>query len=117
MIYRPADGSGESDAPPTEEEQETMGAFIGELASAGYLVTADGLRPSKYGAKVRQDGGEVTVVDGPFTETKDLIAGYAIVDVPSKEIAIDIAKRFLAVAGDGESEVRLMHDAAAFAGE
>ena len=94
-----------------------MGAFIGELASAGYLVTADGLRPSKYGAKVRQDGGKVTVVDGPFTETKELIAGYAIVDVPSKEIAIDIAKRFLAVAGDGESEVRLMHDAAAFAGE
>ena len=114
MVYRPADGSGESEAPPTTEEQRKMGAFIEEMATAGYLVTADGLRPSSYGLRVRQANGQVNVTDGPFTESKELIAGYAIVEVPSRDVAIDIARKFLAVAGDGESEVRLMHDAPAF---
>ena len=55
-----------------------------------------------------------TVTDGPFTETKELIAGYAIVQVKSKQEAIELAKRFLKVVGEGESEIRLMHDAPAF---
>ncbi len=114
MVYKPADGSGESEAPPTAEEEEKMGAFIGEMAGAGYLVTADGLRPSSHGVRVRQTNGQVKVTDGPFTESKELIAGYAIVEVPSRDIAIDIARKFLAVAGDGESEIRLMHDTPAF---
>ena len=112
MIYRQA--APESDAPPTEEEESAMGAFMGEMIANGYLLHADGLMTSKHGYKVCQSKGQVTVKDGPFSETKEVIGGFAIVDVPSKEIAIDLAKKFLVVAGDGESEVRLMHDTPAF---
>ena len=91
-----------------------MGEFMGEMIAAGYLLHADGLMTSSHGCKVLLSKGQVTVKDGPFTETKEVIGGFAIVDVPSKEIAVDLAKKFLAVAGDGESEVRLMHDVAAF---
>ncbi len=114
MMYRSAEGSGEDGAPPTEAEMMAMGEFIGQIASEGVLVTTDGLLPSSFGAKVRQEKGKLTVVDGPFPEAKEVIGGFAIVDVPSKETAIDIARRFLAVAGDGESEIRQMYDEPAY---
>ena len=114
-IYKPADVSGmESGAPPTTEEMERMGAFIAELAAAGVLESTDGLLPTSTGAKVRRSGGTFTVVDGPFTEAKELIAGYAIVNVASKEEAIELTKRFLHVAGDGESEIRQMYESPAY---
>jgi hypothetical protein len=91
-----------------------MGAFIGELAQSGVLLATDGLQPSSKGARVRLSRGKLTVTDGPFTETKELIAGFAIVQVKSKAEAIELAERFLKLAGDGESEIRLMHDMPAF---
>jgi hypothetical protein len=111
MLYKPGT---ESDAPPTQQEMETMGQFIQDMAKAGVLIATDGLQPSSKGARVRISGGKFSVTDGPFTETKELIAGYAIVQAKSKEEAIELAKRFLEVVGEGESEIRLMHDEPAF---
>ena len=107
----------ESDTPPTEAEMENMGRLIGEMAASGVLIATDGLQPSAKGARVRRKGDKLTVVDGPFTESKELVAGFAIVDVDSLEQAIELTKNFLAVAGDGESEIRLMHEVAAYAAE
>jgi hypothetical protein len=110
-LYKPGK---ESDAPPTQKEMADMGQLIEEMAKAGVLIATDGLQPSSKGARVRLSGGKFTVTDGPFTETKELIAGYAIIQVKSKEEAIELTKRFLKVVGEGESEIRLMHDAPAF---
>jgi hypothetical protein len=115
MIYKPADTKDmEAGVPPTQDEMAKMGAFIGELAASGVLLATDGLQPSSKGARVRLAKGKLTVTDGPFTETKELIAGFAIVQVKSKAEAIELAERFLKLAGDGESEIRLMHDMPAF---
>jgi hypothetical protein len=110
-IYRPGF---ESNVPPTSEQIAKMGAFIGEIASAGVLLATDGLQSSSKGARVRISNGEFTVTDGPFTEAKEIIGGFAIIQVDSKDEAIRWTKRFLSVVGEGESEVRLMHDAPAF---
>ena len=112
MLYRP-EGDEDND-PPTAENMAEMGKFIEDLAKSGVLVAADGLQPSSKGARVRLAGGKTTVTDGPFTETKELIAGFAIVQVESMEVAIELGKRFLKIAGDGESEIRLMHPTPAF---
>jgi hypothetical protein len=115
MIYKPADTKDmEAGVAPTQDEMAKMGAFIGELAQSGVLLATDGLQPSSKGARVRLTKGKLTVTDGPFTETKELIAGFAIVQVKSKAEAIELAGRFLKLAGDGESEIRLMHDMPAF---
>src|SRR5580765_1591052 len=110
-LYKPGK---ESDAPPTQKEMADMGQLIEEMAKAGVLIATDGLQPSSKGARVRLSGGKFTVTDGPFTETKELVAGYAIIQVKSKEEAIELTKRFLKVVGEGESEIRLMHDEPAF---
>jgi hypothetical protein len=116
MIYKPADTKDmEAGVPPTRQQMADMGKFIEEMAKSGALLLTDGLQPSSKGARVRLSGGKVTVTDGPFTETKELIAGFAIVQVKSKAEAVELAKRFLKLAGDGESEIRQMHDAPAYA--
>ena len=116
MIYRPANTKDmEAGAPPSPQLITEMGKFIEEMAKSGVLLFTDGLLPSSRGARVRQSGGKVTVTDGPFTETKELIAGFAIVRVKSKAEAVELAQRFLRIAGDGESEIREMHDTPAFA--
>jgi hypothetical protein len=115
MIYRPADTKDmEAGVPPTPQEMARMGEFIGEMAKAGILLATDGLLPSSKGARVRLSGGKLTVTDGPFTETKELIAGFAIVQLKSKAEAVEMAERFLKIAGDGESEIRQMYDTPAF---
>jgi len=115
MIYKPADTKNmEAGVPPSPENMAAMGKFIEEMAKSGVLLATDGLLPSSKGARVRLSGGKLTVTDGPFTETKELIAGFAIVQAKSKEEAIELAKRFLKIAGDGESEIRQMYDAPAF---
>jgi hypothetical protein len=116
MLYKPGR---ESDAPPSQQEMADMGRFIEEIATAGVLIATDGLQPSSKGARVRISGDRIsgdqfTVTDGPFTEAKELIAGYAIVEAKSKREAIELAKRFLEVVGEGQSEIRQMHDAPAF---
>jgi hypothetical protein len=110
MLYKPGK---ETDAPPSEREMAALGQLIEEMAKAGVLLATDGLQPSAKGARVRISGGKFTVTDGPFAETKELIAGYAIVQAKSKAEAIEWAKRFLKVMGEGESEIRQMHDQAA----
>jgi hypothetical protein len=106
-LYKP--GS-ESNTPPTQQEMAALGQLIEEMTKAGVLLATDGLQPSSKGARVQLSGGKITVVDGPFTEAKELVAGYAIIDVNSKEEAIELTKRFLKVMGKGESEIRQMHE-------
>jgi hypothetical protein len=91
---------------PTEEQMAEMGQLIEESMKAGTLLATGGLLPiSKGGARVRRSGTDITVVDGPFTETKELIAGFALLQAKSKEEAIEMTRRFLKVAGDGETEL------------
>ncbi len=104
----------ETTAPPSQADYEKMGRFIQELAQAGVLVTTDGLQHSSQGARVRIQNGNFTVTDGPFTESKELVAGYAIIEVRTKAEAVELTKRFLSLMGKGESEVRLMPDQPAY---
>ena len=110
-LYRPADvKQAESGTPPTPEEMARMGEFMGEFIKTGKLLAAEGCLPTSAGMKVRQAGGKVTVTDGPFTEAKEVIAGLAVLAADSREEAIEQARLFLAVAGDGECEIRLLHE-------
>ena len=105
----------EHNAPPSQEHMQAMGKFIEEIAAAGVLVRTDGLLSSSRGSRVRlTDDGKFTITDGPFTESKEVVGGYAIIDVASKEEAVEWTKRFLKVAGSGESEVREMYEQPAF---
>jgi hypothetical protein len=107
-IYRP--GVEESDAPPSREEMAAMGKLIGDMQRAGVLLATEGCMSSSRGVRVRVDSGKYTVTDGPFPETKELIAGFCLLQVKSKAEAIEWGKRFLAVAGQGESEIRQLHE-------
>lgn len=111
-LYKPGV---ESTAPPTEKEMAAVGKLIEEMASAGILLATDGLQHSSKGARVRiGPDGKFTVIDGPFTETKELIGGFAIINVKSKAEAVELTKEFLSAMGRGESEIRLMQDEPAF---
>jgi hypothetical protein len=117
MMYKPDDvKKAEAGAPPSEQEIAAMGALIQDMAKAGVLLGTEGCQPTSKGALVRRFGGKITVTDGPFTETKELIAGYCLVQVKSKDEAIEWAKRFFGVVGeDGVSEIRQLYDAEDFA--
>jgi hypothetical protein len=101
-IYKAA----ETGVPPTAEHMAAMGKLIEEMTNAGVLLSTEGCLPSARGARVRRSGRKITVTDGPFTESKELIAGFALIQAGSKAEAIEWTKRFLAVAGEGESEIR-----------
>jgi hypothetical protein len=105
-IYR----SAETGLPPSPENMAAMGKLIEEMAQAGVLLATEGCLPSSQGARVRISGGKITVTDGPFTETKEVIGGFALFQVKSKEEAIEWTKRFLLLAGDGESEIRQIYE-------
>lgn len=107
-----ADEDSEAGAPPTPELIERMGTFIEEVTKAGVLLATDGLHPSSKGARVSLVDGKVTVTDGPFTESKELIASYALFQVDTMEEAIDWTTRFLKVVGQGECELRPIFDPA-----
>ena len=102
------DGRSESDAPPDPQIMAKMGALIDEMKKAGVLQATGGLASTKKGARIRYQGGKRTVIDGPFAESKELVAGYAIVELPSKAAAIDWAMRFGDVVKVNEIEVRQM---------
>ncbi len=106
-LYRPATPEGTA---PTADEMMKMGQLINEMTSAGVLLATEGCLPSARGARVRREKSGFTVTDGPFTESKELIAGFAIIKAASKAEAIHWAKRFLDVAGEGESEIREIND-------
>jgi hypothetical protein len=99
----------ETNTPPTQEMMTEMGKFTEEQTRQGILISSGGCLPSALGARVRASSGKLSVTDGPFTETKELIAGFAILECKNKADAIEQAKKFLKVAGgDGECEVRQM---------
>jgi hypothetical protein len=112
-----ADKHSESGAPPSKELMEKMGKFVEEITKAGVLLATDGLQPSSKGARVRLANGKVTVTDGPFTESKELIASYALFEVKSMAEAIDWTTRFLKVLGEGECELRPLYEASDFSPE
>jgi hypothetical protein len=102
-IYKPTKPEG---TPPTEREMAEMGVLIEEMMKSGVLLATEGCLPSAKGARVRLSGGKFTVTDGPFTESKELVGGFALIQANSKEEAIQHTKNFLKVAGDGETEIR-----------
>ncbi|MGW8725470.1 YciI family protein [Streptomyces sp. NPDC055808] len=93
----------------TPELMERMGNLIGEMTKAGVLLDTAGLTPSAEGARVRWNHGELTVTDGPFTESKEVVGGYAMIQAKDKAEAIEWASRFVKIHGEGwdiTSEVR-----------
>lgn len=107
MIIRKADRQTEAGVMPSTELLEAMGNYMGELEKAGVLRGGDGLQPSSKGARVKFNKGKPTVIDGPFAEAKELIAGYAIIDVPSREDAIAWVKKWPALDANGEVELEI----------
>jgi hypothetical protein len=103
-------------AGPPPALMEAMGKFIQKSIKDGTLVDTGGLLPSKDGARVRLSGGKITVTDGPFTESKEIIGGWAIIKADSKEEAVRVATEFMELHHkhwpefEGESEVRPMFD-------
>src|SRR5437773_9936421 len=94
---------------PSEQLMSDMGKLIEELTRAGRLISTAGLRPTSEGVRVRLRRGKLSSVDGPFTETKEVIGGYAILEAKSKVEAIELTRRFLQIHGEGwdiECEVR-----------
>jgi hypothetical protein len=105
-LYRTVERS----TPPTQEEMTRMGQLIQEGFKAGWLVSTEGCLPTALGVRVRSSNGKLSVTDGPFTEAKEQVGGYAILKVNSKEEAIQLTKDFLAVTGGGECELRQVYE-------
>lgn len=118
MMIVKADEAYEKGAPPPPALQAAMGSLIEKEVRRGRLVEMGGLLPSSQGARVRVRKGKLTVVDGPFAEAKELIGGYAVFELPSKEEAVASAREFMQLHVDvlgpsyeGECEVRQLADA------
>ena len=94
IILVKATADSEKGVMPAERQFSEMAAYHEDLHKAGVLVDASGLKPTRNGWRVKYDGRKTTVVDGPFTETKELVAGYTIIDVKSREEALEWTKRF-----------------------
>jgi len=105
----------ETSAPPSPEHMAAMGKLIDEMTKAGTLLGTEGCLPSAKGARVRVADGKFSVTDGPFVETKELVGGFALLEVKSKDEAIAAIKRFLDVVGEGECELRQLYEAPAAA--
>jgi hypothetical protein len=107
-VYKPGKTEG---TPATQQEMAEMGKLVEEAMKSGWLLSTEGCLPSALGARVRLAGGKVTVTDGPFTEAKELIGGFALIQAESKQEAVAYTKHFLNVAGDGEVEIRQLYEA------
>ena len=117
MLMTKADKNYEAGAPPDPRLMAAIGKLTEEGIKSGVLVDVGGLMPSSQGARLRLAGGKMTVTDGPFAEAKELIGGFAIVEVKSREEAIELGKNFLKLheeilgpSYEGESEIRRMYD-------
>jgi len=106
-IYQTA----ERTVPPTPEEIARIGAAVQEGMKAGYLLAVEGCLPSALGARIRLADGKLTVTDGPFTESKEVVGGLAILQANSKAEAVEIVKQFLNLTGGGECELRQLSEA------
>jgi hypothetical protein len=102
-LYKSAKPEG---TPPTQKEMEVMGKLVEDAMKSGKLLATEGCLPSAMGARVRLSGGKFNVTDGPFSESKEVVGGFALIRVASKQEAIEFTKDFLKVAGDGETELR-----------
>lgn len=91
---------------PSPEFQEAMGALMEEYSASGVLLAAEGVTQSKDGAVVRKNDGSLSVTDGPFSEAREVIGGFALVNVESKEQAVELATRFASLFGQVSVEVR-----------
>lgn len=103
MLYRPTQSPAKASI-PDPEHMAKMGRYIEEMTREGVLLDTGGLLPSPMTMRVRRAGAELTVSQGPFPETKDF-CGYAVIQTGTKEEAVAHAKRFLMVAGEGDSEI------------
>src|SRR6185437_940953 len=103
-FYTPAPGA--HSGPPSKEYMDQMNKLIEESTKSGELVATGGLTPLQQGARVVQTSGTVTITDGPFIESTEIIGGFAILELPSKDTAIESSKRFPKVAGDGQVTIR-----------
>jgi hypothetical protein len=119
MVFVPANEDSEAGQLPPEEVLDAMTAYNEELAKAGVLLDLNGLQPTSAGARVRFSNGKATVIDGPFTEAKELVAGYWLLQARSKEEAIEWVKRapfkqFTEQGGEVEIQVRPVYELDAF---
>jgi hypothetical protein len=113
MILVKATKGTEAGVMPEENLIADMADYHEQLSKAGVLLDASGLQPSSKGARIKYSGGKRTIVDGPFTESKELVAGYTVIQVKSREEAMEWAKRFPAPHGekaDGEIEIRQLFE-------
>ena len=112
MILVKADANSEAGVMPTQEQIAEMAEYHERLAQAGVLLDASGLQPTSKGWRIRYSGGKQTVIDGPFTETKELIGGYTIIQVRTREEALEWSRRFPnpGTGADAEIEVRRMFE-------
>ena len=114
MVIVPADANSEAGKLPDEKLLAAMGKFDEEMVKAGVMLAGEGLHPTSKGARLRFSGGKVTAADGPFTRSKELIAGFWLINTNSKQEAIDWMKR--APFGDGVTlEIRHVFEAEDFA--
>jgi hypothetical protein len=113
MLLVKADKASEAGILPSEKELAEMGKYNDELIKAGVMLAGEGLQPSSKGARVKFSGGKRTVVDGPFTETKELVAGFWLIQAKSKEEAIEWVKR-VPFTGDAEIEIRQVFESEDF---
>jgi hypothetical protein len=113
MIIVRANKDTEAGMMPEDKLVADMAAYHEELMKAGVLLDASGLQPSSKGARIKYSGGKRTVIDGPFAEAKELIAGYTIIQVKSREEAMEWARRFpnpMGEGADGEIEIRQLYE-------
>jgi hypothetical protein len=101
----------ERNTPPSPDEMARMGKLVEDGMKGGWLLSTEGCLPTSLGARVRSSHGKVSVTDGPFTEAKEVVGGFAIIQAKSKAEAIQLTKDFLDVAGDGECELRQLYEA------
>jgi hypothetical protein len=116
MIIRKADAETEGEDIPTPELFTAMGNYMEEMNKAGILRGGDGLKPSRYGARIEFKSGAPTVLDGPFAETKELVAGFTLIEVPTLEDAIAWMKKWppLDANGNVRLEIRPLYEAEDF---
>ncbi|HEY4865743.1 MAG TPA: YciI family protein [Candidatus Dormibacteraeota bacterium] len=115
MMLVKANEDSEAGVLPSKEELAEMGQFNEELLKAGVMLAGEGLQASSKGARVKYSGDKRTVIDGPFTEAKELIAGYWLIQVRSKDEAVEWASRI--PFKDGEVEIRQVFEASDFPAE
>lgn len=102
--------AGPRTAPPTPEHMAAIAKFSQDMAAQGILLMTGGLQRPTRGTQLKLAGGKFTATDSPFAETKELIDGFALVQTKSREEAVEVARRFMNVAGDGDGEILQVFD-------